>query len=412
MSTMFKVAQRLSHSATRRSTTLTQHLQSQQHYHTTRRPSGLLTTHHPIGSNPDNLPTDVLEKLQPKRGTLELADGSQFHGFTFGKRSSHAGEVVFNTGMVGYPESLSDPSYRGQIVTMTFPLQGNYGVPPLKKDHWGLYERFESPEVHINGLLVGDYAWHPSHWASIKSLHAWLEEFGVPGLYGVDTRAITKKIRDKKSPILLGRITIDDRVLPFYNPNDFNIIADVSTPELKTYGDDDADVHILALDLGMKESIIRQMTKRGAKVTRAPWNYPIWKHLDEYDGLFLSNGPGDPIQPMDAQNNLGEVLKLTDTLKPVFGICMGHQLMARAAGASTYKMKFGHRGHNQPCVDLTTGRCHITSQNHGYVVDYPNSGSAYHSQWDPLFMNANDHTNEVGSSHRIGCHACPASTMY
>ncbi|PSR81987.1 pyrABCN [Coniella lustricola] len=353
---------------------------------------------------------------------LELEDGLAFQGYSFGARKSIAGELVFQTGMVGYPESVTDPSYRGQILVVTFPLVGNYGVPSretmdeLLRD---LPAHFESSQIHIAGLIVASYAGEDySHFLATSSLGAWLKEQDVPAMYGVDTRSLTKHIREKGS--MLGRILLQKQQpealapgvgpqamrewKPYYetvewsNPNQKNLVAEVSikAPKLYTPPEGSALKHpsgrtirILCLDVGMKYNQLRCFLKRGVEVLVCPWDHDIVAHPgDEYDGLFISNGPGDPAVMQTTVQNISTAMEKNRT--PVFGICLGHQLLARATGAQTAKMKFGNRGHNIPCTSLVTGKCHITSQNHGYAVD----SKTLPADWQELFINANDGSNE------------------
>lgn len=325
----------------------------------------------------------------PKPAKLVLEDGTEFEGFSFGECGSTSGEVVFNTGMVGYPESLTDPSYSGQIMCMTYPLIGNYGVPKDSLDEYGLREFFESSKIHVKGLIVSDYSYEYSHWKATRSLSKWLSEHEIPGIFGVDTRALTKHIRERGGT--LGKIVTEEGGDPkFADPNLENLVANVSSPSIQTYGADTGDVRILAVDCGMKTSIVRQFVQKGAAVTVVPWDYDIVNNIDNYDGLFISNGPGNPTKCEKTIDQLRQVISRTENIKPIFGICLGHQLLSLAAGCTAHKMPYGHRGHNQPCIDQTDGRCYITSQNHGFVVDTKSLGE----NWDPYFVNANDGSSE------------------
>lgn len=319
---------------------------------------------------------------QYRRGALVLADGSRYEGWSFGAETSAPGEVVFNTGMVGYPESLSDPSYRGQLLTLTYPLVGNYGVPVDEKDEFGLSRHFESDRLQIAGLIVSAYSDKPHHWREHRTLGAWLAESGVPALFGLDTRALTKKIREHGA--MLGAIVTDGNETPaFLDPNARNLVAEVSRREPLEMGQ--GELHVLVYDCGIKSNILRLFLQRGVRLTVAPWDYD--PSGTSFDGVFISNGPGDPAR---CEATIGYLRSLMERHIPIFGICLGHQLLSRAAGATTYKLKFGHRGQNQPCVDLTTGRCFITPQNHGYAVD----ATSLPPGWLPYFENANDGTNE------------------
>jgi carbamoyl-phosphate synthase (ammonia) len=300
--------------------------------------------------------------------------------------------------MVGYPENLTDPSYQGQILNMTSPMVGNYGVPSRTKlDEHGLPAYFESDKIHCAGLLVQDYSHHYSHWNAESSLGDWLKEQGVPGISGLDTRLLTKKIRNKGA--LLGRIEVDlSAPVPDFskmvNPNLKNLVAEVSTKEVKVYGKGNP-TKIIAVDCGMKFNIIRQLVKRGIELTVVPWNYPFADHMDKFDGLFLSNGPGDPTMCKETIAQLQKVITVPDDkVKPIFGICLGNQLMGLAAGGKAAKLPFGNRGQNQPVVNHQTGECYITPQNHGYHIEI----DSLKDGWKTLFTNANDGSNE-GIAH-------------
>ena len=321
------------------------------------------------------------------KARLELEDGSVFHGFSFGDRRSVAGEVVFNTGMVGYPETLTDPSYHGQILVLTYPLIGNYGVPAPARAG-GLEKNFESERIHIEGLIVSEYSTEYSHWNAARSLGDWLSENHIPGLYGIDTRMLTKRLRDEGT--MLGRILFFNDELPFSDPNAVNLVEKVSITEPAEYGTGDRTV--VVIDCGVKHSIIGNLVSHGLKVRRVPWNYDFT--AEEYDGVMISNGPGDPKMCRETVEIVRRVLTKD---VPVFGVCMGNQILALAAGADTYKLKFGHRSQNQPCVEAGGRRCHITSQNHGFAVD----GRTLPAGWEPWFTNANDGTNE-GIRHAGG----------
>jgi len=317
---------------------------------------------------------------------LVLEDGTVFNGYSFGSERSVAGEVVFNTAMTGYPESLTDPSYKGQILVSTYPLIGNYGVPHTRMIN-NMQESFESAVVQISGLVISDYSFQYSHWNAEKSLADWLKECEVPGIFGIDTRALTKIIREKGA--MLGKIVID-RDIDFYDPNQDNLVDKVSTREVKVYGS--GKHKVVLIDCGSKNNIIRCLLRRDTTVTRVPWDYP----LDdlEFDGVMLSNGPGDPKMCLET---IEQTRRLLTGDKPVFGICLGSQILALASGADTYKLKYGHRSHNQPVINKENNRCYITSQNHGFAVDNQSVGK----DWAPWFINLNDHTNE-GIKHREG----------
>ncbi|CAJ0567617.1 unnamed protein product, partial [Mesorhabditis spiculigera] len=320
--------------------------------------------------------------------TLHLEDGSRFEGQLFGATKSIYGEIVFQTGMVGYVESLTDPSYAHQLLTLTYPLIGNYGVPDeTKRDEFGLPEGFESAKIWPAALIVDRICseGEESHWRSKSSLSDWLKRHGVPGLSGIDVRQLTKKIREQGT--MKAKLIIDgdepDK-FPFVDFNETNVVASVSRKEPEIYGD--GPTTVLAVDCGLKYNQIRCLVRRVGRVKVVPWDWPIEK--EEFDGLFLSNGPGDPEKCALLVERLSKIVARGD--KPIFGICLGHQLLARAVGAKTYKLKYGNRGHNQPCTHYATGRCYITSQNHGFAVDE----KTLPATWRPLFTNENDGTNE------------------
>jgi carbamoyl-phosphate synthase small subunit len=319
------------------------------------------------------------------RVKLTLEDGTVYYGKSFGAPLPAAGEVVFNTAMTGYPESLTDPSYHGQILCLTYPLVGNYGAP-AKNEENDLYRFYESSSIHITGLVVSDYSFEYSHWNATESLDEWLKRNKVPGIYGIDTRALTKRIREKGS--MPGKLEPEGTETEFYDPNKSNLVAEVSTRSKKVYGT--GKFRIILIDCGVKYNIIRNLLKRDTTIIRVPWDYNY--HNEEYDGLFISNGPGDPKMCTATIENLRRSFEMDI---PVFGICLGNQLMALASGADTYKLKYGHRSHNQPVILTGTDKAYITSQNHGYAVD----NSTLTKEWDPLFININDKTNE-GMKHK------------
>lgn len=332
------------------------------------------------------------------KAILHLEDGTKIVGKSFGSHEAVEGEVVFSTGMVGYPESLTDPSYQGQILTLTTPMVGNYGVPSRSAvDSLGLPAYFEANRIHASALIVQDYSHHYSHWNAASSLSDWLKEEGVPGLCDVDTRMLTKKIREKGA--LLGRIDIDESApapdfTTMESPNLRHLVDEVSTKEVKTYGKGNP-IKIIAVDCGMKYNIIRQLVRRGAELTVVPWNYPFASDLHNYDGLFLSNGPGDPTMCVETIEQLKKVVSVPDEdVKPIFGICLGNQLMGLAAGGKAEKLPFGNRGQNQPVLNHQTGECYITPQNHGYHINC----DTLEPGWKVLFTNANDGSNE-GIAH-------------
>jgi len=330
-----------------------------------------------------------------KNATLELEDGSKFRGISFGADVGTSGELVFTTGMVGYTEALTDPSYKGQLLMLTYPMVGNYGVPDMTKlDDLGLPKGFESDRIHASALVVQDYSYAYSHWNAAQSLGDWLKDQGIPGIHGIDTRMLTKQIRSKGT--VLGRITLDgEDPLAYIDPGATNVVAQVSCNEPKIFGKGNP-VRILALDCGIKYNIIRQLVQKGAEVQVVPFDYPILDNMDSYDGVFLSNGPGDPTMCAATIENLKELLKLEgDKIKPVFGICLGNQLLGLAAGAKAEKLPFGNRGQNQPVRNNLNGDVYITPQNHGYMI----CDETLPSEWTTLFTNSNDGSNE-GIMHK------------
>ncbi len=351
--------------------------------------------------------------------TLILDDGSRFHGKSFGYEKPVAGEVVFNTAMTGYPESLTDPSYAGQLMTLTYPLVGNYGVPPFTVEPNGLATFMESERIHAEAIIVSDYSEDFSHWNAVESLADWLKREQVPGITGIDTRELTKVLREHG--VMMGRIVFDDveneidnSQLTIDNYEDVNYVDRVSCKEIIVYTGKESPLHfpittptaqlncqlstvncqlkrVVLLDCGVKSNILRCLLKRDVEVIRVPWDYD-YNEL-EFDGLFISNGPGDPDTCDAAVQNIRRAMK--NEKLPIFGICMGNQLLSKAGGAKIYKLKYGHRSHNQPVRMVGTERCFITSQNHGYAVD----NTTLTEDWEPLFINMNDGSNE-GIKHK------------
>ncbi len=315
---------------------------------------------------------------------LILEDGNEFSGYSFGYENSVAGEIVFNTAMTGYPESLTDPSYRGQILVLTYPSIGNYGVPG-KNMQDGMLEFFESEHIHITALIISDYSSKFNHWNASMSLGDWLKEEKIPGLFGIDTRKLTKIIREKGS--MLAKIVFDEDI-PYYDPNKVNLVDEVSVTDRVEYGN--GKYRILLIDCGVKSNIIRYLLRYDTKVIRVPWDYDYSN--EDFDGLFISNGPGDPTMCKSTIENLKGSIKQD---KPIFGICLGHQLTALASGAKTYKLKFGHRSHNQPVLEVGTNKAYLSSQNHGFAVD----NESISGEWQAYFQNLNDNSNE-GLKHK------------
>jgi carbamoyl-phosphate synthase small subunit len=286
---------------------------------------------------------------------------------------------------------MTDPSYRGQILVFTQPLIGNYGVPSSARDEHGLLKYFESPNIQCVGVVVADYAEKYSHWTAVESLSEWCAREGVPAISGVDTRAIVTFLREEGSS--LARITIGeeydaDQDEAFVDPEQINLVKKVSTKAPFHVSSPNGDMHVAVIDCGVKENILRSLVSRGASVTVFPYDFPIHKVAHHFDGVFISNGPGDPTHCQETVYHLSRLMESSQV--PVFGICLGHQLLALAAGARTIKLKYGNRAHNIPALDLTTGQCHITSQNHGYAVDT----TTLPNEYKEYFVNLNDGSNE------------------
>ncbi|MCJ1240211.1 Multifunctional pyrimidine synthesis protein CAD [Varicellaria rhodocarpa] len=333
------------------------------------------------------------------RATLTIRDGPIYSGKSFGAKSNISGEAVFTTSLVGYPESLTDPSYRGQIIVFTQPLIGNYGVPSNKKDEAGLLKHFESPNIQASGVVVADYSEKYSHWNAVESLAEWS---GVPLMSGVDTREIVTFLREEGSS--LARITIGeeydaDQDEAFIDPGEINLVNQVSTKSPFHISSSHGDLHVAVIDCGVKENILRSLVARGeySKFHLSASSYltspkarvlRIQKVAHHFDGVFISNGPGDPTHCQDTVANLRELMDTSQV--PIMGICLGHQLLALATGAKTIKLKYGNRAHNIPALNLLTGRCEITSQNHGYAVD----AKTLSGDWREFFVNLNDSSNE------------------
>lgn len=325
-----------------------------------------------------------------KKVTLVLEDGTRFCGRSFGYDKPVAGEVVFNTAMMGYPESLTDPSYAGQLMTLTYPLVGNYGVPPFTVEPDGIATFMESDKIYASAIIVADYSERYSHWNGVESLADWLKREQVPGITGIDTRELTKVLREHG--VMMGKIIFDDEPdnIPEANYEGVNFVDKVSCKEIIRYNEG-AGKKVVLVDCGVKNNIIRCLVNRGVEVIRVPWNYD-YTDMD-FDGLFLANGPGDPDMCEAAVDVIRK--QMNRSRKPICGICMGNQLLAKAGGAKIYKLKYGHRSHNQPVREVGTDRCYITSQNHGYAVDASTLGG----DWKELFVNMNDGSNE-GICHK------------
>ncbi len=348
--------------------------------------------------------------------TLILDDGTRFRGQSFGYEKPVAGEVVFNTAMTGYPESLTDPSYAGQLMTLTYPLVGNYGVPPFTRGADGIPDYMEGSHIYAEAIIVSDYSENYSHWNAAESLGDWLKREQIPGITGIDTRALTKALREHG--VMMGRIVFDDDAidngqLTIDNYGDINYVDRVSCKEIIVYNGNESRKFsidtpkeelncqlsivncqlkkVVLVDCGVKANILRCLIRRGVEVIRVPWDYDF--NGLQFDGLFISNGPGDPDTCDAAVQNIRRAM--ANEKLPIFGICMGNQLLSKAGGAKIYKLKYGHRSHNQPVRQVGTTRCFITSQNHGYAVDNNTLGT----DWEPLFVNMNDGSNE-GIRHK------------
>ena len=338
-----------------------------------------------------NVTSSPLPTREGKGVRLLLDDGTVFHGKSFGFEKPVAGEVVFNTAMTGYPESLTDPSYAGQLMTLTYPLVGNYGVPPFTLEPNGLATFMESEHIHAEAIIVSDYSENYSHWNAVESLGDWLKREQIPGITGIDTRELTKVLREHG--VMMGRIAFDDESdeMPEASYADVNYVDKVSCKEVIRYNGGTGKKKVLLVDCGVKYNIIRCLLKRDVEVIRVPWDYDYTGM--EFDGLFISNGPGDPDTCDAAVQHIRKTMQ--NEKLPIFGICMGNQLLSKAGGAKIYKLKYGHRSHNQPVRMVGTERCFITSQNHGYAVD----NNTLTEDWEPLFINMNDGSNE-GIRHK------------
>jgi carbamoyl-phosphate synthase small subunit len=312
---------------------------------------------------------------------LILEDGTEYIGIMFGYPKNANGEVVFNTGMVGYPETMTDPSYRGQILVCTYPLIGNYGVPGYEKEE-GLYKYFESNEIHCRGLIISDYSSEYSHWNGKRSLSDWMYEQRIPGIYGIDTRMLTRRLREKGT--MLGKLIVSpDEQIDFEDVNKLDLVSEVSVKVPVEYNRNGKK--IILVDCGTKNNIIKAFLGRNISVLRVPYDYDF--SSEDADGIVISNGPGDPKM---CKSTIEYTKRAMEKHIPILGICLGCQILALAAGANTYKLKYGHRSHNQPANETGTKRCYITSQNHGFAID----GETLPEDWREWFTNDNDGTNE------------------
>jgi carbamoyl-phosphate synthase small subunit len=341
------------------------------------------------------------------RAILALEDGTILSGNGFGNPCEISGEVVFNTGMVGYTESLTDPSYWGQILIQTYPLIGNYAVPSYSiAGKLGIPLHFESNSIKVAGYIVSSLTKNPSHWSFDKKLDDWLVENKIPGIEGVDTRELTKKLRLKGTMLGILKVAehidsgeidaIKQKIKNIIDPNERDLVKEVTIPGPISYTDDEKFKNVVVIDCGVKFGIIRSLLARNVNVVRVPADYPVEKIMEfAPNGILISNGPGDPKKCVAAINTVKKFLEDENSL-PIMGICLGNQILALAAGADTYKLKFGHRGQNHPCIDLFSKRCYITSQNHGYAIE---EGSLDATNFETFFVNANDKTIE-GIKHK------------
>jgi len=343
-----------------------------------------------------------LNPLKLGKAVLVLEDGSHFFGHGFGAAKKVSGEIVFSTSMVGYPEALTDPSYKGQILTLTYPLVGNYGVPPYDLE-LGIPRYFESESIKVTGLVIHELCKKPYHWASTRTLDEWLKNENVPGICGIDTRKLTKKLRVKG--IMLGILQVYEEgeepnlekllkeVETVPDPNLRDLVGEVTVKE-PVHHEVGGNKVVVLIDCGVKYGILRNLLKRGINVVRVPYNFSA-KEILEYNPtcVVISNGPGNPKKCVKTMECVRE---LVEEDLPVMGVCLGIQILALAMGGDTFKLKYGHRSQNQPALNLETGRCYITTQNHGYAID---SNSLKETDLELLFINANDKTVE-GIKHR------------
>lgn len=319
--------------------------------------------------------------MTPIKAALALEDGLIAEGIHFGYKGSAAGEVVFNTGMVGYPETMTDPSYNGQILVITYPLIGNYGIPPKTIEH-DLLKYFESDRIRVRGLVISDYSKEHTHWNAVQSLDEWMKEQKIPGIYNVDTRMITRRLREKGT--MLGTLTPQGKnVLTASDPNLTDLAGEVCIKQPKLYAK--GEKKVVVVDCGVKNNIIQAFLRRDISVLRVPHDWDF--SGEEADGFVLSNGPGDPKMCRKTVEQTRYIMKRN---MPILGICLGSQILGLAAGCDTYKLKYGHRSHNQPVNEAGTKRCFITSQNHGYAID----SRTLPTDWREWFTNDNDGTNE------------------
>jgi len=330
---------------------------------------------------------------------LMFQDGRYFEGIGFGASKKVCGEVVFTTGMVGYNETITDPSFHEQICIMTYPLIGNYGVPDWIKDEYKIHKCFESDSVKIKGLVVNEYCKIPSHYESVKSLDDFLQEQDVPGIEWVDTRALTKIIRDEGVKLGLLQVfnpgekpdieLIKEEVKEISDPNNKDLVSEVSTERTRHFTPSNPIGTVIVLDLGTKFNIIRNLLKKNLNVILVPHDFNYDQIMDyNPNGVLISNGPGDPLKCKSA---IEVAENLIENSIPTMGICLGDQIIGLGAGLETYKLKYGHRGGNKPAIHIPTERCFITTQNHGYGINTDNLEEA---SFKEFFYNPDDKTNE------------------
>ena len=322
--------------------------------------------------------------------SLVLEDGTVFNGYSFGATEWIDGEVVFSTSMVGYPEALTDPSYRGQILCLTYPMVGNYGVPSYNAKQERVPIFFESDHIQVRGLIVHEACEAPNHYQSARSLNEWLIEENIPGIYGVDTRRLARVLRERG--VMLGAIRIDNSKngsrKDFEDPNKRDLVGEVSVRKTATYGEGRKN-RVAVIDCGVKYGIIRNLLERNMTVLRMPYDVTVDDVMKVNPrGVVVSNGPGDPKL---CKRTIAVIAELIEAKIPILGICLGNQLIALAQGADTYKMKYGHRSQNQPVINVETGRCYITTQNHGYAIE---KNALENAGLDVWFVNANDKSIE------------------
>ena len=323
--------------------------------------------------------------------TLILDNGTKFYGQSFGYEKPVAGEVVFNAGMTGYPECLTDPSFAGQIVALTYPLIGNYGVPSTEAKTNGIEDFFESSHIQVSALIVTDYSEEFSHWNAKETFRDWLIREEIPAITGVDTRELTKTLRD--NGVMRGRLVFGDEnaEIETVDYDQVNYAEKVSCKEVIRYNEGKGLKKVVLVDCGVKNSTIRGLINNNVEVIRVPWNYNF--NELEFDGLVISNGPGNPELLGATVENIRTFLA-NDKVRPCMGICMGHLLLAKATGATLYKLKHGHHSLSQPVRMAESNRCFITAQNHGYAVENRSIAEG----WVPYFVNMNDGVN-AGIKH-------------